>query len=126
MIVAGENEEELVRIKIRRGGYRSSVSMDLFLANALKGVLGGDTEFKTWVQTTTDELDRAWQESASKGVVGSRVRAKSGLSRLIQREALRRILENVGPAQLEPPPASVYDLHHERENGNHETQARHP
>lgn len=86
------NEEELVRIKFLRNGYRSSVSMDLFLANLLKEKLGGDAEFKAWIQTTANELEIAWQEKVSQTVAGGRVRAKSGLSRLIQREAIRRVL----------------------------------
>lgn len=86
------NEEELVRIKILRGRSRSSVSMDLFLANALQEKLGGEAEFKTWVQSTVDELERRWQETALKVAAGSRVRARSGLSRMIQREAIRRVL----------------------------------
>lgn len=88
------SEEELVRIKIQRGGYRSSVSMDLFLASVLTEKLGGEAEFKTWVQTTADDLERAWQEKALKTATGGRVRAKSGLSRLIQREAIRRVLSS--------------------------------
>ncbi len=90
--MANENEEELVRIKIVRGGARSSVSMDVFLASVLKEKLGGDAEFKAWVQTTADELERTWQEKALLLPAGSRVRARSGLSRMIQREALRRVL----------------------------------
>lgn len=90
------DDEEIVRIKILRGGYRSSVSMDLFLANVLKEKLGGDVEFKLWVQTTADELERAWQERVTGTAVGGRVRAKSGFSRLIQREAIRRVLH--GPS----------------------------
>jgi hypothetical protein len=86
------NEEELVRIKILRGGTRSSISMDLYLASLLKEKLGGEAEFKTWVQTTADELERAWQEKIAQTPVGGRVRAKSGLSRLVQREAIRRVL----------------------------------
>lgn len=84
--------EELVRIKISRGGYRSSISMDLYLASVLMDKLGGEPEFKSWVQTTADELERAWQEKAALTAAGGCVRAKSGLSRLIQREALRYVL----------------------------------
>lgn len=87
-----KNEEELVRIKILRGGYRSSVSMDLFLANTLQAKLGGEVEFRTWIQTTVDELERRWQEAALEAKAGSRARARAGLSRMIQREALRRVL----------------------------------
>lgn len=88
-----KNVEELVRIKISRGGTRSSVSMDLFLADVLKEKLGGEAEFKTWIQTTVDVLEREWQDRALTSRVGSRIRARSGLSRMIQREALRRVLE---------------------------------
>lgn len=86
------NEEELVRIKITRDGYRSSVSMDVFLANVMKEKLGGEAEFKHWVQTTADALERAWQQKALSVPAGARVRARSGLSRMIQREALRHVL----------------------------------
>lgn len=87
-----ENDEELVRVKILRAGCRSSVSMDIFLANVLKEKLGGEAEFKRWIQTTADALEREWQEKALSLPVGSRVRARSGLSRMVQREALRRVL----------------------------------
>lgn len=90
--MANENDEELVRIKILRAGYRSSVSMDVFLANLLKEKLGGEAEFKNWVQATADTLERDWKEKALALPTGSRVRARSGLSRMIQREALRRVL----------------------------------
>lgn len=93
-------EEELVRIKILRGGFRSSISMDLYLAGLLKEKLGGEAEFKLWVQTTADDLERAWQEKVSQTSAGSRVRAKSGLSRLIQREAIRHVLS--GPNENSP------------------------
>lgn len=87
-----QNEEELVRIRIRRGGYRSSISMDLFLANVLKEKLGGEAEFKSWVQTTVDQLEQQWEDKAASMRAGSRVCARSGLSRMIQREAIRRVL----------------------------------
>lgn len=89
------SEEEIVRIKIQRGSYRSSVSMDLFLASALAERLGGDAEFKAWVQTTADNLERSWQEKASNGAaIGQRIRAKSSLSRMVQREAIRYVLSS--------------------------------
>lgn len=86
------NEEELVRVKILRGGHRSSVSMDYYLASLLKDRLGGEAPFRDWVQTTADELERSWQEKAGASAVGSRIRARSGLSRMIQREAIRYVL----------------------------------
>ncbi len=87
-----QNDEELVRIKITRAGYRSSVSMDFFLASTLQAKLGGEVEFKAWVQSTVNELERQWQEAALGAKAGSRARARSGLSRMIQREAIRRVL----------------------------------
>lgn len=86
------NNEELVRVRIQRAGYRSSVSMDLFLANTLKEKLGGDAEFKSWIQETVDKLEREWEEKAADTKTGSRVHARSGLSRMVQREAIRRVL----------------------------------
>jgi len=86
------NEEELVRIKIMRGGVPSSISMDLYLASLLQEKLGGSAELKLWVQNTVDDLERIWGEKAMQSKAGERVRIKSGLSRLIQREAIRTIL----------------------------------
>lgn len=88
----GNDDEELVRIKILRAGSRSSVSMDSYLAALLIEKLGGAPEFKRWVQTTADALESSWQEKAKSLPAGSRVRARAGLSRMIQREALRRVL----------------------------------
>lgn len=77
------HEEGLVRVKVMRAGRPSSVSMDIFLATVLKESLGGEAELRRWVQSTADELQRVWQEEG---------RTRTGLSRLIQREALRRVL----------------------------------
>jgi hypothetical protein len=85
------NEDEIVRVKILRCGHRSSVSMDIYLAGLLKSMLGGDVEFRAWVQSTVNELDRLWQERASDEKTGTRIKSKSGLSRMVQREAIRQI-----------------------------------
>jgi len=86
------NDEELVRINITRGKARSTVSMDAYLAEVLRNKLGGQAQMQAWVQETTEALERAWQEQAMTAAAGDKVHAKSGFSRLIQREALKYVL----------------------------------
>ncbi len=92
-------EQELMRVAIFRGGARSTVSMDAYLAKVLSDQLIKEKKsLQQWVQETADLLDAQWGNKAMQVRVGERVRAKSGLSRQIQREAIKRILENLqGP-----------------------------
>lgn len=85
------NEEELVRVSVYRGAYRTTVSMDLFLSEILTQIIA-PTTLQQWVQTTLDKLERDWQYQSAGMKIGQRVRAKSGISRLLQREALRHVL----------------------------------
>lgn len=89
-------EQELMRVAIYRGRARSTVSMDAYLAQVLSDQLIKEKKsLQQWVQETADLLDAQWGNKAMQVRVGERVRAKSGLSRQIQREAIKRILENL-------------------------------
>lgn len=90
------NTEELVRIRILKKGrsYRGSVSMDYMLASALAEALGGDEKLQAWAQSVTDAIETASNSMASKTPLGQRVSIKAGLSRLLQREAIRFLLNH--------------------------------
>lgn len=92
-------EQELMRVAIYRGRARSTVSMDAYLAQVLSDQLIKEQKsLQQWVQETTDLLDAQWGNKAMQVRTGERVRAKSGLSRQIQREAIKRILADLhGP-----------------------------
>jgi len=87
-----DNDEELVRIKVVRGDYRSTVSMDILLAKVLSERLGGEPQLKVWIQKTIELLEAKWAQDAIGKNVGERIHAKSGLSRMVQREALKFVL----------------------------------
>lgn len=88
-------EEELVRINIMRGGIRSTISMDWLLGSTLAEMVGGETGLRNWVQDTVDRLEAEWANKTLESRAGDRVHAKSGLSRMVQREALKYVLTTV-------------------------------
>ena len=91
----GVHADEIVRVSVHHRGKKTSVSMDAFLANAMMRYLGGDLPvLREWVARRVDLLESQWQEKAAEGAPGERVRVKSGISRLVQREILREMLEN--------------------------------
>lgn len=93
-----DKDEEIARISIKRGGVnKSSVSMDAYLAQMLEiELLKKGQTLQRWVQETCDRLDSQWDTAAMSMKSGDRVRAKSGVSRLIQREAIKYLLGRKG------------------------------
>lgn len=76
-----------VRIPLCDGKiHKSSVSMDGFLAECLIGALGNQAEAARWVEAQAIQI----REAALPGKVMRRV----GVSRLVQREALKIVLKN--------------------------------
>lgn len=76
-----------VRIPTRDGkSHKSSVSMDGFLAECLIGALGNHAEATKWVEMHAIQI----REAAHTDKVIRRV----GVSRLVQREALKLVLKN--------------------------------
>lgn len=76
-----------VRIPLTNGKiHKSSVSMDGFLAECLIGALGNQAEAARWVEAQAIQI----REEALPGKVIRRV----GVSRLVQREALKIVLKN--------------------------------
>lgn len=88
-----KNDEEIVRIRVSIGNRRSTISMDYVLAEELEKRLGNEDAVKVWVNTAVNRLDQEWAEKSSGMSIGDRVRAKSGLSRMVQREALKFVLD---------------------------------
>lgn len=76
-----------VRIPLDNGKiHKSSVSMDGFLAECLIDALGNQAEAARWVEAQAIQI----REEALPGKVIRRV----GVSRLVQREALKIVLKN--------------------------------
>jgi hypothetical protein len=76
-----------VRIPLLDGKtHKSSVSMDGFLAECLIGVLGNYAEATKWVETHAIQIREAAQDD--------RHIRRVGVSRLVQREALKLVLKN--------------------------------
>ena len=79
-----------VRIPFRDGKiHKSSVSMDGFLAECLVGALGNHAEATKWVEIHAIQIREAAQHD-------KRIR-RVGVSRLVQREALKLVLKNGHP-----------------------------
>lgn len=66
--------------------------MDAFLANELAKRLGNEQVFRAWVATTVEAFDAEWMAKAGDLHDGDRVRIRAGVSRMVQREALRKLL----------------------------------
>jgi hypothetical protein len=88
-------QDDLVRIKILRHGLRSTISMDIYLADRLKKKLcekapkemheRGDILLANWVQNTIRQLEEE----------GTNSYQRIGFSRIIQRRALIELLERL-------------------------------
>lgn len=90
---AGLQPEEIVRVPVFRQGKRTSVSMDAFLADEMAKRLGNDQVFRNWVAATVEAFDAEWMAKAGDLRDGERVRIRAGVSRMVQREALRALLK---------------------------------
>jgi len=79
-----------VRIPFRDGkSHKSSVSMDGFLAECLIGALGNHAEATKWVEAHATQIRENVKHDKS-------IR-RVGVSRLVQREALKLVLKNKHP-----------------------------
>ncbi|TRZ89380.1 MAG: hypothetical protein D4R84_17875 [Rhodocyclaceae bacterium] len=100
-MVKAAHADEIVRLSVKRAGRKTSVSMDAYLANAMMRHLDGDLAvLRDWAQRRVDLLETEWEAQASGKAVGDRVRVQSGISRLVQREMLRELLERPAGKRL--------------------------
>lgn len=95
-------DDEIVRIAVVYENKKTSVSMDGILANYLVRRLGDLDALRVWTKGTVAQLESSWAEAAAHSAAGERVRASMGLSRAVQREAFRLLLDNE-PATGTPP-----------------------
>jgi hypothetical protein len=92
--------DEIIRIAVSIDNKKTSVSFDSVFIAYLSERLGGLDAVRGWVKETAVRLEREWQDKAVKTTIGGRVRAATGLSRAIQREALHLLMKKAAP--LEP------------------------
>lgn len=90
-----DDDRDIVRVAITIGGVKSTISMDGRLSYYLGQKLGGDDKVRGWVRETVTRLEREWAAKAAEATTGERVRANTGLSRAIQREALDEVMSGV-------------------------------
>jgi hypothetical protein len=93
-VLTKKQPDDLVRIKIMRQGFRSTVSMDIYLATKLKKKLcetapremqgRGDILLVNWVQNTIHQIEQEDEAHRYQRI---------GFSRIIQRKALIELLE---------------------------------
>ena len=88
-------EDGIVRVKIRRDGQRTSVSLDETFHRAGVMLLGSTRLFEGWIQDQVNILDIRWAERGAAASIGDQVKPKAGLSRLIQRRLLQLIIQNI-------------------------------
>lgn len=88
-------EDGIVRVKIRRDGHRTSVSLDEMYYRAGVMLLGGTKLFEAWIQDQVNILDIRWAERASMATTGDQVKPKAGRSRLIQRRLLQLLIQKL-------------------------------
>lgn len=99
--VANSAEDiDILRVAVMFGNVRTSISIDGILASYLTARLGGVDELRVWAKETVAALEREWGEKASGQEIGSQVHAKTGLSRAVQREAFKLLLDGQ-PAKRE-------------------------
>lgn len=99
--VANSAEDiDILRVAVMFGNVRTSISIDGILASYLTARLGGVDELRAWAKETVAVLEREWEEKASRQEIGSQVHAKTGLSRAVQREAFKLLLDGQ-PAKRE-------------------------
>jgi hypothetical protein len=75
-------KQGFLRVGVIIDGRRTSVSLDLLLAELLVEAVGSPVALAEWVNAQANRLSHVRQAS------GTRRRIKAGLSRLVQREAL--------------------------------------
>lgn len=89
--------DDIVRVKVlREGRYRTTVSFDRLLVNYAMMVLETDLAgFGKWLQETLCELEAQWAMRAAEASIGDQIHPDAGLSRLLQRETLKLIVESL-------------------------------
>lgn len=97
--MVSSSDDGLVRINIRLSDRKTSVSMDAELYEALVERHGSERAAIAWVEEEARALD-ALEEAEGVG-------ARMGLSRLVQRRALRVLLGKDSPVRPEPPTAEA-------------------
>ena len=90
-----KTDSDLVLFSVQVGGVRTSVSMDGRMVHYLDKKMGGRDKVSAWVKGTAIRLDEEWREAAQGAAVGVRIRANTGMSRAIQREALDELMRGV-------------------------------
>lgn len=90
--------EEIVRIKVlREGRHRTTVSFDKLLVEYALETLGVDLiGFGKWLQECLGRLESEWHEKLGEASIGEKVHLDAGLSRLLQRETLKMVIEMHG------------------------------
>jgi hypothetical protein len=75
-------DSKIIRVSVVVDGRRTSISLDGYLGELLIRALGGDVELGEWVSGHANRL-------AEIVGTGKTRRVRAGLSRLIQREAIK-------------------------------------
>lgn len=89
------DDDEIIRLMVVFKGKKTSISMDATLAYYLGLNNGGIDSVRAWAKATVVRLEREWNDLAVNLAPGERVRAKTGLSRAIQREGLILLMEGL-------------------------------
>lgn len=88
---ATSDDKDIFRCGIVIGGVSTTVSMDGRFAFYLAKKLGSKERVKEWIRASVRHLELEWSNSSSESG-NIKVRANTGLSRAIQREALDYLL----------------------------------
>lgn len=91
--IPDDDNDGIVRVRVKRDGHRTSVSLDVMFYEAGSLLLGSNKAFEGWLQDQVTALDISWCNRAVNAKVGERVRPNAGLSRLIQRRVLQMVIE---------------------------------
>ncbi len=107
-------DDEIVRIAVLFENKKTSISLDGMLANYMVRRLGDIDALRLWAKSTVAHLETTWNQQAAHTAAGDSVKANMGLSRAVQREAFRLLLETPQPvaaAAVAPQPvAPEYDI----------------
>lgn len=105
-----EEDRDIFRVAVMKNGVKSSISMDGRFAYHLRRKFGSDEGVRNWVRDTVIRLESTWSAAAAQTGFGQRVRAETGFSRAIQREALEELLQGVEFSPLPGDPSSTERL----------------
>ena len=79
-------DPKIVRVNIIVDGRKTSVSLDALLADMLQRAMGGAIPMAEWVSSQANRLNDVQR------VTEEQKRTRAGLSRLVQREALKIVV----------------------------------